>query len=348
MKANVLHSIGDLRYETVDTPVAKDNEVLVKVKAAGICGSDIGRVLVKGTYSFPLIPGHEFSGQIVETGGGVSSDLVGKKVAVFPLIPCQKCNSCQIGQYAQCEDYDYIGSRCNGAFSEYVAVPVWNLVFAPNDKISYEQLALLEPTAIALHALRLAKVDIDDTVAIFGCGPIGLLMGMIAKNTRSANVIMIDVDQTKVDFAKSLGFENTINSLKTDPIVYIKDSTKGIGADVCLEGAGVSISIENCLSAVRKFGKIIAVGTPHKDLKISMQAYEMLLRKQVSLTGTWNSVYSELPKNEWITVAKLISSNTINVSPLVSHRVRLSDGIAPIKMMADRKTFFNKVMYIMD
>ena len=285
MKANVLHSVGDLRYETVDKPAPNKNEVLVKVKAAGICGSDIGRVLEKGTYSFPLIPGHEFSGQIVEVGADVSIDLLDKRVAVFPLLPCQKCHSCQIGQYAQCEDYNYIGSRCNGAFAEFVAVPVWNLIFAPNDTITYEELALCEPTAIAIHAIRLANVDIDDTVAVFGCGPIGILMGLLAKNTRAAKILMIDVDQKKVDFAKSLGFENTINSKDTDSLAFIRQNSKGAGSDVCFECAGVSKSIESCLNATRKFGKVIGVGTPHNDICINMASYEMLLRKQISLIG---------------------------------------------------------------
>lgn len=345
MKSLVLHKVGDLRYEEAAKPVPRENEVLVRVRAAGICGSDIDRVLHKGTYSFPLIPGHEFSGQIEEVGSGVSEKLVGKKAAVFPLLPCKKCPSCEIGQFAQCEDYDYIGSRRNGAFAEYVAAPVWNLVLAPNDDITFEELALCEPTGIAMHAVRLAAPDIGDTVVVFGSGPIGLLIGLIAKSTRYCDVLMIDIDQKKVDFAKNLGFE-AANSLETNAVQWIMDKTEGRGADVCFEGAGVSPSIESCLKAIRKFGKIIGVGTPHKDVTISTTAYEMLLRKQLNFIGTWNSVYSSLPKNEWNLVAKLISDKTLNVLPLVSHRMSLEDGIKPIKMMAERKEFFNKIMYM--
>lgn len=348
MKGLVLHSIGDLRYEDMPKPVAKKGEVLVKVKAAGICGSDIDRVLHKGTYSFPLIPGHEFAGQIVELGKDVSSEYLNKKAAVFPLIPCQKCSCCQIGQYAQCENYDYIGSRRNGAFSEYVTVPVWNLVIPKKQDISYEELAICEPACIALHAIRLAKLDINDTIVIFGSGPIGLLMGMIAKQTKNANVIMVDVDQTKIDFAKKLGFEESINSLNVDIMEYVKEATDGYRADVCFEGAGVSASLESCLYSTRKFGKIISVGTPHKDMIIPSSSYELLLRYQLSLIGTWNSVYSNIPKNEWKTAIDLISNEVINVKPLISHRVSLKDCDQPIKMMADRKTFFNKVMYCLD
>lgn len=345
MKALVLYSVGDLRCEEVEQPSPNENEVLLRVKAAGICGSDIDRVFHRGTYSFPLIPGHEFAGQIVEAGPGVDKSLVGKKAAVFPLIPCRKCQSCEIGQFAQCEDYDYLGSRRNGAFAEYVVVPVWNLVLAPNDDITYEELAMCEPTGIAMHAVRLADPDIGDTVAVFGSGPIGLLIGMIAKNTRSCEVCMIDVDQKKVDFAKNMGF-TAINGLDTDAAQWLKTKTDGRGADICFEVAGVSASLESCLKATRKFGKIIAVGTPHKDVTVSVAAYEMLLRKQINLIGTWNSVYSSLPKNEWKLVAKLIADKTLDVLPLVSHRVSLKEGDAPIKMMEQRREFFNKIMYI--
>ena len=348
MKALVLHAVGDLRFEQVQKPVPGPNEVLMKVKAVGICGSDIPRVLEKGTYSFPLIPGHEFAGQIVEAGPGADVALVGRKAAVFPLIPCLKCDSCQIGQYAQCEDYDYLGSRRNGAFAEYVVVPVPNLVLAPLEDVTYEELALCEPTCIAMHAVRLANPDILDTVAVFGCGPIGVLIGLIAKNTRCCKVLMIDVDQSKVDFAKQMGFEHAVNSLKVDLPTWIMEQTNGVGVDIALEAAGASASLESCLLATRKFGRVIAVGTPHKAMTLSIQAYEAILRRQLTLTGTWNSVYSNLPKNEWKTVAELIASKTIDVTPLVSHRVRLEDGVAPIQMMAQRQTFFNKVMYVMD
>lgn len=345
MKALVLHSVGDLRYEDVEKPKPKENEVLLKVKAAGICGSDIDRVFHRGTYSFPLIPGHEFAGQIAGTGPGVDESLIGKKAAVFPLIPCRKCQSCEIGQYAQCEDYDYLGSRRNGAFAQYVVVPVWNLVLAPNDDIAYEELALCEPTGIAMHAVRLAQPDIGDTVAVFGSGPIGLLVGMIAKNTRNINVLMIDIDQKKVDFAEQLGF-TAVNGLETDAIEWVKSQTDGRGADISFEVVGVSASIENCFKATRKFGKVIGVGIPHKDITISTNAYENLLRKQLSLVGTWNSVFSNLPKNEWKLVVNLISNKTLDVLPLVSHRVSLKEGAAPIKMMEQRREFFNKIMYI--
>ena len=171
MKACVLKGIGNLIYEDVPTPKPGKGEVLLKIKASGICGSDIGRVFVKGTYRFPTIPGHEFSGQIVEIGEGVDETLIGKKASVFPLLPCRKCEMCEIGEYASCRNYNYFGSRCDGGFAEYIAVPVWNLVI-PEGDLSYEEMAMAESAAVSLHALSRAGVELGDTIAIFGAGAI--------------------------------------------------------------------------------------------------------------------------------------------------------------------------------
>ena len=141
MKACVLHNINDLKYEEVSMPVLNEGEVLLKIRASGICGSDIQRVFEKGTYHFPTIPGHEFAGEIVDAFEEKSKFLIGKKAAVFPLLPCFECSSCQIGEYAQCKNYNYYGSRCDGGFAEYLAVKVFNLVLLP-DEVTFEEDAM--------------------------------------------------------------------------------------------------------------------------------------------------------------------------------------------------------------
>lgn len=153
MKANVLFGIGDLKYTNIPLPRLKSDEVLVKVKAAGICGSDIARVFKTGTYHFPTVIGHEFSGVVSDIGSSTYLSWLGKRVSVFPLKPCFKCNNCKNKEYELCSNYDYLGSRCNGGFAEYVAVPVWNLLEIP-DCVCYEEAAMLEPAAVALHALK--------------------------------------------------------------------------------------------------------------------------------------------------------------------------------------------------
>ena len=199
MKGCVLEAVGQLIYKEVDAPRPKTGEVLLKTKAAGICGSDIERVFVKGTYHFPTIPGHEFSGEVVQVGEGVDTNLLGRRAAVFPLLPCRKCDMCEVGEYASCRNYNYFGSRCDGGFAEYVAIPVWNLIFGP-DSLSYEVMAMAEPAAVSLHALSQGDVKLGDQVAVFGAGAIGLMIGELARIAGVDKVIMLDIEQKKLGF----------------------------------------------------------------------------------------------------------------------------------------------------
>lgn len=347
MKACVLHEINDLRYEEVATPSPKKGEVLVKIKASGICGSDVPRVFSKGTYHFPTIPGHEFAGQIIEAGKGVDSNLIGKKAAVFPLLPCMKCEACQIGEYAQCKDYNYFGSRCDGGFAEYISVPLWNLVMVPNS-LSYEEAAMAEPAAVAIHALRQAGVEIGDKVVIYGAGPIGLMLAQWAQAWGAEMVMLVDIDEGKINFAKKLGFKYVWNSKDGDPIEWIESKTSGMGADLAVEGAGVSSTLEQCLKCVRPFGRIVAMGNPAGDMKLSQKAYWELLRKQLKISGTWNSSFVSLPKNDWNLSIKAMEQGKINVKPFITNRISLEQGFQAMQVMNDRSKFFNKVMFILE
>ena len=132
MKALVLKEIGNLSLEEREIPKLKEGEVLVHIKSCGICSSDIERVFINGTYHFPTIPGHEFSGQIVGVSDEKDKELLGKRTSIFPLLPCKQCDACHSEEYAQCSNYNYFGSRCDGAFSEYLVVPKWNLVLFEN------------------------------------------------------------------------------------------------------------------------------------------------------------------------------------------------------------------------
>ena len=347
MKACVLHGIGDLRVEDIQDPSPKQGEVLVKIKASGVCGSDLPRVFTKGTYHFPTIPGHEFSGQIVGLGSDVDISLLGKKVAVFPLIPCMKCEACRIGEYGQCVDYNYFGSRCDGGFAEYICVPVWNLVIVP-ESISYEEAAMAEPAAVAVHALRQAGIEVGDNIAIFGAGPIGLMLGQWAKAWGADKVMLMDIDEKKVSFAKEQGFEYVCNSMKKDPVDWIKEVTGGRGADLAVEGAGVSITLEQCLFGVRPFGKVIAMGNPMGDMKLSQKGYWELLRKQLKIVGTWNSSFVSIPKNDWKLSLRAMETGKINVKPFITHRFPLDKGAEALEMMRDKKEFYNKVMFVVE
>lgn len=173
MKAMRLHKIGDFKYEDVELRDIKDDEILMKVEACGICGSDIPRVFELGAHTFPITIGHEFSGVIVDTARQEDKDIIGKKASVFPLIPCRQCESCETGHYAQCTNYNYLGSRCDGGFAQYCIIPSkWHLIFSENKDVTSEALAMVEPATVAQHAVRRAEVTAGDNVLIFGAGPI--------------------------------------------------------------------------------------------------------------------------------------------------------------------------------
>ena len=169
MKAAVLRGVDDLRIEDYDIPAIGDDDVLVKVTAAGICGSDIPRVLTTGTYHFPTIPGHEFGGIVVETGKNADKNLLNKRVSVIPLIPCRTCPQCEVGNFAQCSNYEYLGSRNDGGFAEYCLVPKENLVVLP-DNVTEDGAALLEPITVAQHVVLNNGVNFGDNVAVYGLG----------------------------------------------------------------------------------------------------------------------------------------------------------------------------------
>ena len=281
MKALNLHAVGDLRYEDVPMPVRQAGEVLLKVHACGICGSDLPRVFTKGTYHFPTIPGHEFAGEIVE---------------------------------------------------------------ADDPSLSYEEAAMCEPAAVALHAIGQASVGIGDTVAVFGAGPIGIMLGLWARTAGAFRVILCDIDPTKVEFARKQGFD-AVNSRETDPVEYIRTQTGGRGADACIEGAGVAQTWEQALKAVKSFGTVVSMGNPAGDMTLTQKGYWEILRKQLTLKGTWNSSYNDV-RNEWRTALAAIASHRIDVRPLISHRFPLSEADKAFGVMRERKEFFNKVMFI--
>jgi L-iditol 2-dehydrogenase len=342
MKACVLHGIGDLRCESVDTPTPKPGEVRVKVGACGVCGSDIPRIFTKGTYHFPTIPGHEFAGIVDETGPGVDPALAGEPVAVFPLIPCRQCPPCEVGDYALCEDYDYLGSRSDGAFAEYVCAPEWNLIPVP-EGVSLEEAAMVEPAAVAVHALRQGGVDVGDTVLIFGAGPIGLMLGQWAEASGAARAILADIDPRKLAFAEELGFSHVFNPKEVDPLAWVTERV-GKAADLVIEASGSTAAFEQCLLAARTLGRVVLMGNPSGDMHLSQKAYWAILRKQLTLFGTWNSTYSDLPRNEWKLALDAMASGTLKVKPLVTHRVGLDGLWDALVMMRDGTEFSNKVM----
>ena len=324
MKAARLHAIGDLRCDEVEIPVPHGEEVLVRVGACGICGSDLPRVFEHGSSNgkYPLTIGHEFAGEVVQVGEQADPALIGVRAAIFPLIPCRKCDPCVTGNYAMCEDYDYLGSRCDGGFAEYCLVPsAWHLI--PSEKASMEELSMTEPACVAQHAVRRANVTAGQTVVIFGAGPIGILAARWVK-IFGAEPILVDISPEKVAFAREKGFR-VVNSREENVIEAVKKYNGGRLADAAIEGTGAGVVLSSCIECVRAKGTIALLGNPAGETKIPQKLHSMILRKEVDVHGVWNSSRAPYPVNEWKFTVRMMDEGVLKTADLITDRLSLEE-----------------------
>jgi len=329
MKAYVLHGIGDLRYEDWPMPKLQSGWALVRVSVAGICSSDIPRIFEKGTYHFPTIPGHEFCGRVETVADDTDSSWVGKRVGVFPLIPCKKCPSCQKGQYETCEHYDYIGSRRDGGFAEYVAVPVWNLIELP-DEVSDIQGALLEPAAVALHAIRRAEIPEGGSVCVVGTGAIGLLAGQWAKLRGANRVAIKGRSEAKRNIAEGCGLD------------YLTDVDSS-QFDRVIEAVGSEKALEESIMLTAPDGRLVLMGNPDGPRILSQDTYWRILRKQLTLTGIWNSSYGS-KDNDWSKTMQTIAEGKLQTEAIVTHFLKKTDLAKGLSIMQERTENYCKVV----
>jgi len=348
MRAVVLFAPKDIRCVEVEKPsIMEYDEVLIKVKACGVCGSDIPRVMVKGAHKMPIIIGHEFSGQIVETGKGVSFFKEADRVTVMPLIPCGKCDFCRIGNYNLCDDYLYYGSRIPGAMAEYIVVKESNVLKLPKN-LDYESAAMNDPASVALHAIRKVNIAAGQSAVVFGLGAIGFIAVQWLKILGCSRVIAVDIFQEKLDLAKILGADLVINAKNDNVIEAIMDYTDNKGADIVVELAGNKITQLQAIQSVSKMGRVIYCGISYDDLLLPSKEVNKILRGELFIIGSWNSSIAPLPINEWKSSLDFMDTGKIKVKPLISHRVKLEDCKEVFNMMYYKKEIFNKVLFIPD
>lgn len=342
MKAAVLHGENDLRVEQVPTPAQKKDENLVRVSYCGICGSDLNRVIGGGAYFYPLIPGHEFAG-IVKEPANNSSFNKGDRVAVYPLKPCFSCPSCENHQFPQCEDYNYYGSRCDGGFAEYVSVPDFNLIPVP-DEVSMEEAALCEPASVAQHGLNVANLVQGESVLIFGTGAIGLMLSAWSKIKGASKIVMVDILQEKLDFARDyIDNAEFINSRKENLEDRVKYFLGDRGADLVIEGTGVPKIYLNCIKYARPNGKILFLGNPASDVSLPKELVSKILRKQLKIHGTWNSNIAE-ENNEWKRTLEAVADGKLELKNTITHRFPLDEINKAFSLMARGEKFYNRIL----
>jgi len=315
--------------------------VLLRVAFCGVCNSDIHRGFGGGAYHYPLIMGHEFSASVVESFPG-SRFAVGERVTVFPLIPCRRCPPCLAGEFAQCVDYDYIGSRRDGAFAELVWAPEACLFRIPPD-VTTADAALTEPCAVALHGVGKLAVRPGDTAAVFGGGPVGNMAAQWLRLRGCGEVFVVDIEPSKLALAAAMGF-TPVNAAGGDPVEQIKERTGGAGAARVLEAIGLPLTFLQATQAAARGGEVVFLGNIRGEFRIGEKDFSSLLRREITIRGTWNSKITPEGKNEWTAVLAELGKRVL-AAPLVSHTVGLAEGPAVFGRILSRAEPFNKVVF---
>jgi L-iditol 2-dehydrogenase len=269
MKAAIMHNTREIRIEELPVPTIGQGEVLVKVMAVGICGSDLhyythGRI-GKYVVEKPIILGHECAGDIAAVGSHVSRFKVGDRVAVEPGVTCGHCEACKEGRYNLCPDVQFLATPpVDGAFVQYIKIRE-DFVFSIPDELSYEEAALIEPFSVGIHAATRTKLQPGSTIAIMGMGPVGLMAVAAAKAFGADTIIVTDLEPLRLDAAKQMGATHIINVRDQDPVREVKQITNGQGVDVAWETAGNPKALQSALGSLRRGGKLAIVGLPAQD-----------------------------------------------------------------------------------
>lgn len=314
-----------LRLEPTEAPQPTDTEVTLRVKACGICGSDIPRVFMNKSYFYPIVLGHEFAG-VVENSK--KPELIGKRACVFPILPCGKCEFCAKEQWANCVQYDYYGSRRDGGMQDHLLVKEENLIFLP-DSVSDAAGSMIEPAAVCLHAVKKLHITSETVVTVYGAGTIGLLSAMWARAFGAKKVYVSDVDAARLDFARTLGFEA---SGEETP-------------DAVIEASGAPAALNAALERIRAFGELVLVGNAERDVTLGQANYSKLLRKQLTLCGSWNADRAS-HADDWKDSIAAIAEGKIDPEQLITHRFPLSEATKAFELIGERKTFYNKITLV--
>lgn len=343
MKAALLKSLNNFEVVEMERPVPKADEVLVKVEACGVCGSDIHKMQTEWARELPMVMGHEFAGTVSEIGENVKNVKVGDRVVVAHLVPCYECDACRSGKYELCEDYTLFGAHRYGGFEEYTTVPKEN-VLKFGENVTFEEAAMVEPLAVAAHGVFGLRPQMGDVVAIFGMGTIGILTAQLLRLTGVKKIIGIDIDSKKLEDAKNYGVTDTINSMEEPLEERVFELTDGKGSDLTIECAGSKISEEQCLLITKKGGTIGYQGIAYADVLLHKRAFENIFRREYTIKGFWNSYSAPFPGKEWTYSIELLEQKKVNLKSLISHRYKLDEIQDAFDMTVNRKEPYHKVM----
>lgn len=334
MRAAVIHAPSDLRVETIPTPEPGAGEVRVKVAFCGVCGSDVPRVVKDGAHFFPIVVGHEFSGVVDAVGEGADPKLVGRKVVCVPLIPDFDHPQSALGNYSLGKGYDFIGSRRQGGFAEYVVMPVRNAFLMP-DTVDLVDAAFMEPLTVGLHAVDIMDFRPGRKVAVVGAGGIGLLLLQALKHLGARSIAVFDVVAPRLETASALGADAVFDS---------REPGHDGAYDIVFETAGAPAAEIQALRLAAPKGSVMFVGTPHVPLTLQPNEFELINRKELTVRGSWMNYSAPFPGWEWSFGADLLTGRAVRTRELIDRVVPLSDASVIIELLRNPAQLKGKIV----
>ena len=340
MKALILTEYHRLEYGEMPEPQVGPGEVLLQVKACGICGSDIhGIDGSTGRRIPPIVMGHEACGEIVKLGEGVKGYAIGDKVTFDSTIYCGKCHYCRRGQINLCNNRRVLGVSCteyrqHGAFAEYVAVPQHILYPIPAG-LSFERAAMVEPLSIAFHAVRRTPLVLDDAVVVVGAGTIGLLLIQSLRAAGCGLIVAVDVEQHKLDLALQLGADHAFDAGRTDVPEEVLHLTERRGAEAAFEAVGLDSTFKTALGCLKKGGSLTLIGNIASSIDMALQS---VVTREITLYGCCAS------SGEYPACLNMMARGTINVDVLISAVAPLSEGAHWFKRLYNKEKGLFKVI----
>ena len=341
MKALVLNEYKKLDLMDVPNPDAAPNEVLVRVRSCGICGSDVhGYDGSSGRRIPPVIMGHEASGVVAEVGNGVRAFDPGERVTFDSMICCRSCVFCRAGRPNLCEDRRVLGVSCDdyrrhGAFAEYVAVPD-HVMFRVPDGVSFDEAAMVEPVSVAVHAVARARPALGDRALVVGAGMIGLLTVQALRSAGCGRIFAVDLAADRLRLAKELGADETIQAGDgTDVPAVVREMTGGLGADLVMEAVGIGDTVAMSIDSVRKGGRVVLIGNIAPTVRFGLQS---VVTREIDVLGSCAS------SNDYPACLDMMRRGAIRVRPVLSASVPLERGQEMFDRLYSREPGLTKVI----
>lgn len=340
MNVALMHEPYDIEIVERDMPKVGPKDVLIKMMAVGVCGSDVhyyahGRV-GEFVVEKPIVLGHECAGMVAQVGDEVTDFKVGDRVAIEPGEPCRECEYCKSGQYNLCPHMEFMATPpYDGAFCEYISHPADFLYHLP-DSVTYEQATLVEPFSVGLQACKRADIKPGSTVVIMGMGPVGLMAVVAAKAYGATNIIVSDLEDNRLEAAKRLGATTAINIKNEDVVERIKELTDGQGVNYAIETAGNPIALRSALNSLKDGGTLAIVGLPQEDMnKINVP---FIANHEINIVGVFRYA------NTYPQGIQILSTTDVDIDSLFTHQFELNDTKEAMELTRTSKGDALKVM----